>query len=78
MDEIKNTQLPSAAADSLTNGATTSLPEAAPDSPATLPPAENQLLGKEAEKYLRDGGKIEDYPSDEQQQELEKKAKKAK
>lgn len=30
--------------------------------PGKTPPIKNQLLSKKAEKYLKEGGKIEDYP----------------
>jgi hypothetical protein len=32
--------------------------------PAKSPPAKKELFPKKAEKYLREGGKIEDYPED--------------
>ncbi len=40
------------------------------------PPAPGQLLGKEAENYLREGGNIEDLPDAEQQEDADKAAAK--
>lgn len=40
------------------------------------PPAPGQLLGKEAENYLREGGNIEDLPDAEQQKDADKAAAK--
>ena len=42
-----------------------------PDVPAEQQPAGRSLLDKKAEEYLREGGKIEDYPNEEEGQEAE-------
>ena len=42
-----------------------------PDVPTEQQPAGRSLLDKKAEEYLREGGKIEDYPNEEEGQEAE-------
>jgi hypothetical protein len=41
--------------------------------PAKSPPAKKELFPKKAEKYLREGGKIEDYPEDNSKNKKKKK-----
>lgn len=64
----------SATQDGDANKQPTSVPGNASNPPANETPAPdgNQLLGKEAEKYLREGGNIEDLPGEEDWQEAEK------
>ena len=66
------------------NGEDNKLPTSVPGN-ASNPPANgssesenNQLLGKEAEKYLREAGNIEDLPDEEDWQESEQTKKQEK
>ncbi|MGV3528359.1 MAG: hypothetical protein ACO1OO_05635 [Flavisolibacter sp.] len=44
-----------------------------PAAPAEQQPAGETLLDKKAEEYLREGGKIEDYPNEREEQEADRK-----